>query len=296
MRKDLKLVRTKYGFYQYDPKPSDKFLAHYYARRYYQTGQGSYEVSYTKEEKKYFRLKASLIYRQWSLLANLTGGQTVLDAGCGEGWLLNEFFRQGHPVLGLDYSEFALKKFHPQLLKYFEAGNFHDSLNRTIQERRKYDVVVLANVIEHVVSPEKLLSQIQKILAPPGWLIVVAPNDFSSLHRHLLSQKVIRKPFWLAYPDHLSYFSKESMEKFLAARGFPVKVVVAENPVDLNLLNVNSNYIEDPKKGKNIHFFRVRTDNFLAGIDPDKLLEVYRIFGSMGVGRDLVYFCPAKKS
>jgi hypothetical protein len=35
----------------------------------------------------------------------------------------------------------------------------------------------------------------------------------------------------------------------------------------------------------------VRVDNFLGEIDRDKLLALYEVLGSMGVGRNLVYYC-----
>ncbi|MBN1636168.1 MAG: hypothetical protein JW920_06615, partial [Deltaproteobacteria bacterium] len=120
---------------------------------------------------------------------------------------------------------------------------------------------------------------------------LVVPNDFSELHDYLLKTGKISREFWLCYPDHLSYLNKESMESFLNDMGFFVHAVVADNPIDLNLLNDNSNYIEDRTKGKNTHLFRVRMDNFLASIDEEKLLMLYEIFGSMGVGRDLTYYC-----
>jgi len=81
------------------------------------------------------------------------------------------------------------------------------------------------------------------------------------------------------------------MSNLLLDLGFKIRAIVADNPVDLNLLNDNSNYIEDPGKGKNIHLFRIRTDNFLGSMDPDKLLQVYEILGTMGVGRNLNYYC-----
>ena len=85
------------------------------------------------------------------------------------------------------------------------------------------------------------------------------------------------------------------MGNLLCAQEFELKVVVADNPIDLNLLNDNSNYIENPEKGKVTHLFRVLADNFLAANDPDKLLQIYEILGSMGVGRNLNYYCSMSK-
>ena len=83
------------------------------------------------------------------------------------------------------------------------------------------------------------------------------------------------------------------MNNFLEKKGFFVQSIVGDNPIDLNLLNQNSNYVEDSDKGKHAHYFRVITDNFLASVDIDKLLDIREIMGSMGVGRNLIYF--AKK-
>ncbi len=47
--KEPKLKKTKWGFYRYEPKPSDEELQAYYAEKYYQEGQWGYEVSYTDE-------------------------------------------------------------------------------------------------------------------------------------------------------------------------------------------------------------------------------------------------------
>ena len=126
-------------------------------------------------------------------------------------------------------------------------------------------------------------------------LIVVAPNDFSELQDFLIKGKYVDESYWLAYPDHLSYFNKASMTNLLKANNFSVEAVVADNPIDCNLLNANSNYVKDRTKGKETHYFRVRLDNFLASIDQDKLLDLYTLYADMGLGRDLSYFCRVSK-
>ena len=119
------LIKTKWGFYQYDPKPSDEELYNYYAKKYYQEGRGSYSVSYTDEEIAYFKLKAWMVYRKSSHLADMKKGRKLIDIGCGEGWIMDEFNRQGISVLGLDFSRHGIEKFHPHLLPFFEQGNIY---------------------------------------------------------------------------------------------------------------------------------------------------------------------------
>jgi 2-polyprenyl-3-methyl-5-hydroxy-6-metoxy-1,4-benzoquinol methylase len=289
------LIKTKYGFYQYLPLPTEEELRQYYADRYYQQGSGSYSISYSEEEIEYFKLKARLIYRKAAMLMDMKKKRSFIDIGCGEGWVLNEFEKKGNAVLGIDFSRYGVEKFHPHLLNYFEHGNIYDLLEKKIEKGSRFDVLLLANVIEHVIDPETLLQKIKDIMFPESLLIIIAPNDFSRLHELLIEKKKISRNFWLAYPDHLSYFNKESMGNLLCAQEFELKVVVADNPIDLNLLNDNSNYIENPEKGKVTHLFRVLADNFLAANDPDKLLQIYEILGSMGVGRNLNYYCSMSK-
>ncbi len=289
------LIKTKYGYCQYDPMPSDEELHDYYANKYYQEGEGSYSVSYTDEEIAYFRLKAFLVYRKASQLIDIEKGRRFIDIGCGEGWVMDEFKRKGYSVVGLDFSTHGIKEFNPHLLEFTEQGNIYDLLKIKIRSKVKCDILMLANVIEHVTDPVKLLNEIKEIMFPNAILIITAPNDFSPLHELLFEEQKISKMFWLHYPDHLSYFNKESMNKLLLDLGFKIHTIVADNPVDLNLLNENSNYIEDTSKGKNIHLFRVKTDNFLGSLDTDKLLKIYEILGSMGVGRDLNYYCSITK-
>ncbi|MFB3883663.1 MAG: class I SAM-dependent methyltransferase [Thermodesulfobacteriota bacterium] len=290
-----RLIKTEWGFYQYDPLPSDEELNHYYEKRYYQEGLGSYEAVYSDEEISYFRLKARLIYSKCSTLVDMRKGQRLIDIGCGEGWVMDEFSRQGLTVLGLDFSRHGIEKWHPHLLPFFEKGGLFELLEEKVRVESKFDFLLLANVIEHVKDPVKLLRETKRMMHPNSILIIVAPNDFSPLHEFLLTKKKITREFWLCYPDHLSYFNKESMSNLLSDLSFKIHSIVADNPVDLNLLNDNSNYIEDPSKGKNIHFFRVRSDNFLGSRDPEKLLRIYEILGSMGVGRDLNYYCSIAK-
>jgi 2-polyprenyl-3-methyl-5-hydroxy-6-metoxy-1,4-benzoquinol methylase len=290
-----RLIKTEWGFYQYDPLPSDEELNEYYENKYYQEGHGSYEVAYTDEEISYFRLKAWLIFRKASDIADIRRGQKLIDIGCGEGWLMDEFNRRELSVLGLDFSRYGIEKFHPYLLPFFEQGNLYKLVEEKVRAKLKFDFLVLANIIEHVRDPVKLLREVRKMMHPKSILIIVAPNDFSPLHEILLAQKKVTRKFWLRYPDHLSYFNKESMSNILTDLGFKIRSIIADNPVDLNLLNDNTNYIEDAAKGKNIHFFRIRSDNFLASLAPEKLLRIYEILGSMGVGRDLNYYCSIHK-
>ena len=157
--KKLELIRTKWGFYQYDTVPSDEELYNYYANKYYQEGRGSYSVSYTDEEIAYFKLKAWMVYRKSSHLADIKKRKKLIDIGCGEGWIMDEFNSQGISIFGLDSSRHGIEKFHPHLLPYFEQGSVSEILKEKIQIKIKFDFIIISNVIEHVKDPFQLLQK-----------------------------------------------------------------------------------------------------------------------------------------
>jgi 2-polyprenyl-3-methyl-5-hydroxy-6-metoxy-1,4-benzoquinol methylase len=288
-RNTPKLMRTKWGFYQFHPLPSNNELKQYYEKKYYQEAKKNYEISYSNEELEWFELKNWLIYEKTHQLLG-PGKKKCIDIGCGEGWLMAEFMKRGHSVKGIDYSRFGIAKFNPHLINFFEQTDIFSFLEKNFNQKQRYDIIALCNVIEHIKNPVALLKKIKNLMQHDSVLVIVAPNDFSPLHTHLEKKKLVYSSWFIRYPDHLSYFNKESMCNLLSDSGYDVKAVLADNPIDLNLLNGNSNYVIDKEKGKNTHLFRVRTDNFLGTINRHKLLALYEIFGSMGVGRNLTYY------
>ena len=75
---------------------------------------------------------------------------------------------RGHYVVGVDYNE-------PK----FELDEFmHTDLSRglPVDEVRRFNVVILADVLEHMLDPLSLLLQAKDRLAPGGKLLVSLPN------------------------------------------------------------------------------------------------------------------------
>lgn len=283
------LKKTRWGFYQYAPLPSDAELQAYYAEKYYQEGRGSYQVTYSEEDRAWFRLRHTLTFTKVTTLLE-RAPLRLLDVGCGEGWLMDVFQEAGHTVRGLDFSQAGIQHMHPHLLDRLVVGNVYQSLAAELRGGARYDVVSCCNVVEHVKEPVALLREIRGLLSPDGLLVIVVPNDFSPLHEYLLQEHFIDTPWWLCYPDHLSYFNKASMTALLEDLGYRLRAVMADHPIDLNLLNDTANYARDRAKGPAIHRFRVRTDLFLARQDRRGLMDLYARLGEMGVGRNLIYF------
>ena len=219
----------------------------------------------------------------------------MLDVGCGEGWALDFFKNKNWNVLGLDYSSFGCSKFNPDCLENLIVGDIYDSLNNLKKQSQKFDVIFLMNVLEHVLNPIELLNEFKNIISENGILLIDVPNDFSNLQLHLLNNGMIDAPFWIAIPDHISYFEKNSFSNLVDFCGWKLNKLTTAYPIDLNLFNENTNYIADKTKGKSVHKARVKIENFLHEQSPDKTNLIYEAIANAGLGRNLIAFMTIKK-
>ncbi len=95
----------------------------------------------------------------------------VLDVGCGPGWLAEALRGQGHDVTGVDSVEDAGVR---ERMHRFVRADLEHAI--PLEAGGGFDVVVAADVIEHVRSPEALITQMAERLGPGGTIIASVPN------------------------------------------------------------------------------------------------------------------------
>ena len=115
-------------------------------------------------------------------LARLRGERTqgldVLDVGCGNGSALTRFLAsRGDRVLGIDTHapsiEYATREFGAEGLAFRQVD-----CETLLAEARRFDVIVCADVLEHLPRPEAALSCVERLLRPGGRVVVTIPNGF----------------------------------------------------------------------------------------------------------------------
>ena len=206
------VVKNRFGYYELKEKPTPDELEKYYAEQYYQGVAPSYQLNYTPDEIRYIYNK---IERKHLLILKLFRESVkkakFIDIGCGEGWALQFYRQKSWDVVGLDYSEFGCKAHNPDCMKFVRVGDIFNNLKILVQEGIKFDYINMDNIFEHVLDPLQLLIDLQKIVASNGVLVIEVPNDFSVIQKYLYKNQYISKPFWIAVPDHISYFNKDGL-------------------------------------------------------------------------------------
>jgi hypothetical protein len=121
-------------------------------------------------------------------------------------------------------------------------------------------------------------------------LVATVPNDFSEVQLQALDKGHIESSFWIAVPDHLSYFSRDSLMSIGAATGWSCERVMADFPIDWFLYHRGSNYVRDRSVGKAAHYARVELENLVARNPDEAVVNFFAAMADIGMGRDLTAF------
>jgi len=159
----------------------------------------------------------SRLRRWWSGVNNqgqylAKKGMKVLDIGCGSGASLLEAQFLGAQAFGIEADPNVMgiaKKL--DLKVYCGSIKTHPYLNK------KFDLVILNQVIEHIPDPSEMLRLINPYLAEKAKIILVFPNK-KSLWSRLTKEK------WIHWhiPYHLHHFDRDSFALLAKNCGYRV--------------------------------------------------------------------------
>lgn len=292
---------NRHGYYELRKKNTLEEREESFKENYFQENMSSsYAKEYSEEELSSIQNKleerAWLIEKYLKRLGNWRGEKySLLDLGCGEGFLLQYFHDRNVKVKGIDCGSFALEYWHPQMLPFYEQGSMENVLPQLKEQNEKFDVINADRVLDMVLNPEKCIEMIKDLMKENSIFIIKVANNYSNLQRMLLKSGELKKEYWLDDPGHPSYFNKEGLLNLLDSLGFECLDFYGDTFVDFHLLNPATNYYESPQMGKMAHKTSVRFENLLHEISMERTVEIYRMLGDMGFGREIVgIFCMKK--
>lgn len=142
----------------------------------------------------------------------------VLDLGCADGHLAAELRAAGHHVVGVDLV--ATDGVEDRVDELVRADLDH---GLPPEVTGPFDVVVAADVLEHVRRPEILLQELHGVLAPSGVLVASVPN-FAHWYPRLrtLAGRFDYDRRGILDRTHLRFFTRRSFERLVAEHGWTV--------------------------------------------------------------------------
>jgi 2-polyprenyl-3-methyl-5-hydroxy-6-metoxy-1,4-benzoquinol methylase len=284
--RDYKKEKTSFGFWQVTPLPTKEEVNEYFREKYYQDNISlQYTQKYSEDEIVFKHNKHYVAERIINKFRNKKM-ESLIDVGCGEGYLLDYFYRHNWKVTGTDASSYAIKQHNPHLISFFHEGDLYDVLKKISSENQYFDVIFLLEVLYHTIDPKYVIELLKKLMNKNSLLIISSANNYSPYQLKLLESGMIDKDYWFTPPDHLQYFTLPSLSNLLQDCGLKIKFSYADFPIELFLANNYSNYRIDTSKGKAAHNARVFIDNFLVEQGIDRYLNFMHSMAEIGLGRN----------
>jgi len=196
------------GLFFHSPCPTQQEI-----KRSYDSG-ATYEAwsHAIDNHKRQFRVRLNHI------LPHAATGR-LLDVGMGSGLFLKEAVAAGFEVEGTELAEPGLEAAHE-----FGFAVHNGQLTDIDFGMRRYDVISMWHVLEHVPNPGTVLKKIFELLNPGGVFAVAVPNESKRLILHQLN-RLGGVPVWdwgWGTEIHLNHFFPQTLRKHLQKIGFEI--------------------------------------------------------------------------
>lgn len=195
-QEDYQLMRLeKYDLLLTTPVPED--LEPYYESDAY--------ISHTDSKKSFFEfiyqaVKKRALQKKVSLINSFkTDEKTILDIGAGTGDFLSVCQNNNWKIFGTEPNQKARNLAREKKITLAE--------NLSYYKDKKFDVITLWHVLEHVKELSDYLQELQHLLKENGRLVIAVPNYKSYDAKYY-------KEFWAAFdvPRHLFHFSQTAIK------------------------------------------------------------------------------------
>jgi SAM-dependent methyltransferase len=148
-------------------------------------------------------------------LENIRPGATVLDIGCGNGFVASKIAGKATKVTGIDTDKNNIrlaKKFQSKPNVEFILGDA-----TTYSFKGRYDAIVLSNVLEHIENRVQFLRDIHKISDTLLIRVPMLDRDWMPMYRKALGM------FHFCDSTHFTEYTLESFLKEMSEAGLEAK-------------------------------------------------------------------------
>jgi 2-polyprenyl-3-methyl-5-hydroxy-6-metoxy-1,4-benzoquinol methylase len=157
------------------------------------------------------------------VLGLIEGPGRVLDVGCATGYLARLLSARGCSVTGLDSNAKALQlagKFCDRTL----AADLDSVALTDLFPDDSFDVIIFADVLEHLRNPWKVLDDARRLLGHRGHAVVSIPNiAHGAIRLALLKGHFDYSEFGILDNTHLRFFTRRTIEELFVRSGYEIE-------------------------------------------------------------------------
>ena len=175
------------------------------------------EELYDNKSIDYFSLEREVIIKE--IYGN---NLTILDIGCGSGQLGEALKKKSNSIVyGVELNNSAYKKASLKLDQVLNANI--ETLNIPF-DKNSFDYIVMGDVLEHLINPQKTLLKLKNYLNQKGIIIISVPNiRYWRVVRNLIFRNDWKYENWGTLDEtHLRFFTKKSILRISDELGFEI--------------------------------------------------------------------------
>lgn len=156
------------------------------------------------------------------ILDEIKNNSTILDIGCASGYM-GEFLikEKGCRVWGIEPDVNSAAK--------AKSGGYDIVINKGVEAgmdgiEAQFDYIIMADVLEHLVEPGKVLENAKMFLKPGGKILISLPNvAHYSIRLKLLSGKWEMHDWGILDKTHLHFYALDSAKALLEGAGLKIE-------------------------------------------------------------------------
>lgn len=175
-----------------------------------------YDYSYTSSNSSFARNHWEKYAKDVSEKLKISSGSFIIEIGSNDGFLAEQFQKQGHKVLGVDPSAYmadlAEERNIETIISLFEQNTARKIFNRF----GKAQLIVANNVFNHSDQPVDFVKAVAELLAENGTFVFESPYWLVSFKE---------KKFDQIYHEHINYFTVRSCSKILEQAGLKISEI-----------------------------------------------------------------------
>jgi len=147
-------------------------------------------------------------------------GKRVLELGCSTGYMSRVLREKGCRVVAIEVDAEAAHRARPFCERVIIGDIERLDLNRVLR-RKRFDVVVAADFLEHLKDPLEVLRGLKRLLGDGGYVVASLPNvAHGSVRLALLGGRFPSAETGLLDRTHLHFYTHQSMEALFESAGF----------------------------------------------------------------------------
>lgn len=152
----------------------------------------------------------------------------VLDVGCWVGSNGTYLIENKNCIVdGIDFDEKSLKIAKNNGYRNTYNLNLNENYNLDSLRDNNYDCIILADILEHLIYPEKLLSLLKIKLKNDGAIVISTPNIAFILYRCMLFLGRFEYSTIGGVMDinHLRFFTKKTINQLCLDAGYNIEFI-----------------------------------------------------------------------